>query len=262
MAIVRIYSLLTSFYRGDIAVTIQKSRQLFARADDRGDLYTSVNLRATTLAAAQMADDDPEAARALIEGALAQWPQERFSVQHWHALIYGTHVDLYAGEGAAAYERCRSAWPALRKSLMLQSVSVRIPAMYLRVQVAIASLESSPQHAAVRIAEARGFAKRLESECDPLATVMAPLAHAMANRAAGDVPGAVASLRRAIERAEATGTGLFLVPARHRLGLLVGGDEGRAMVAEAEAKLRAQGVRNPVKWARVHLPWPWTDRMA
>jgi tetratricopeptide (TPR) repeat protein len=259
MAIVRIYSLLTSFYRGDIAVTIERSRQLLARAEDRGDLYTSVNLRATTLAAACMADDDAEGARALIQAALAHWPQDRFSVQHWHAMIYGIHVELYAGEGAAAYERCLSLWPALRKSLMLQSVAARIPALYLRVQVAIASLERGPQHAAVRIAEARGLAKRLEAECDPLATVMASLAHAMANRAAGDVPGAVASLRRAIERAAATGTGLFLVPARHRLGLLLGGDEGRAMVAAAEAELRAQGVRNPVKWVRVYLPWPWTN---
>jgi len=50
------------------------------------------------------------------------------------------------------------------------------------------------------------------------------------------------------------GRGQFAYPARWQQGRLTGGDEGRELTARAEAKMSAQGVRNPTPWVALHLP--------
>jgi hypothetical protein len=47
---------------------------------------------------------------------------------------------------------------------------------------------------------------------------------------------------------------LYAAVARRRLGQLRGGDEGRALLAEADAWMNAQGVRDPCKLSRVIAP--------
>jgi hypothetical protein len=209
------------------------------------------------VAAACLADDDPTSARTMVRAAIAQWPQTGFSVQHWHAMLYEANIDLYAGEGALGYERFAQGWGAVKKSLLLHGVGVRVPSLFLRAGLAIASIAGDPAVAAKRIAEARGYASELEKEADPWVAVLVALARATADNAAGDRQSAVAGLRVALECAAVTSTRVYLAPARHRLGLLLGGDEGRRLVQEAETELIAQGIRNPERWIRIHLPGSW-----
>ena len=258
MGIVRLYSLFTDYYLGDIGVSIARSRALLALADDRGDLYISVNLRSTAIAAGFLVDDDPEGARASVRTALAQWPQTAFSVQHWHAMLYDAYIDLYTGNGGDAYDRFDRDWGLVKKSLLLHGASVRVPALYLRAALAIASIARRPELASQRVAEARRYAALLEKETLTWAALLATLATAAADNAAGDRKGAIANLRLALERAEATQTRVYTAPARHRLGLLLGGDEGRRTAAGATAELTAQGIRNPERWAAIHLPGTWS----
>ena len=48
---------------------------------------------------------------------------------------------------------------------------------------------------------------------------------------------------------EAVDMGLFAAAARRRLGTLLGGDAGRALIAQADAWMAAQEVRNPARMA-------------
>ena len=48
--------------------------------------------------------------------------------------------------------------------------------------------------------------------------------------------------------------GLHAAVARRRQGVLLGGDEGRALVAEADAWMAGQQVRNPARLAAVLAP--------
>jgi hypothetical protein len=61
-------------------------------------------------------------------------------------------------------------------------------------------------------------------------------------------------LTTAIEGLVAEDIGLFVHPARRRLGQLVSGDEGAAMVASAEAALTACGVKDLEAWTRMLVP--------
>ena len=68
---------------------------------------------------------------------------------------------------------------------------------------------------------------------------------------------AVAALREGIDRAEATDTILYAQPARYRLGELLGGDEGAALIRQAVEAMTAEGVRNPKRWVNCHMPGDW-----
>ena len=45
--------------------------------------------------------------------------------------------------------------------------------------------------------------------------------------------------------------------ARHRLGTLLGGDEGHAMVDRANEAMAGEGIRCPERWMAIYLPGRW-----
>jgi hypothetical protein len=256
-SIMRIYLLYTDYYLGDLGGSLKRSRKLLAEAEERGDLYTSVNLLSTSIAAANLADDDAAAARSCVRSALAKWPQTGFFVQHWQVMLYDAYIDLYEGNGYAAYDRFARDWGLVKKSLLLHGAAVRIPALYLRAALAIASIARDPALKAQRIAEARGYVSLLEKETEAWTTVLVALARAMIDDASGDRQGAMTHLRNAEEHAKKTETLIYVPPIRYRLGQLLGDDEGGRLLAEAGAELAKQGVRNPERWVAMHLPGSW-----
>jgi hypothetical protein len=47
---------------------------------------------------------------------------------------------------------------------------------------------------------------------------------------------------------------MFASVARHRLGTLMGGDEGQRLRAQAEDEMKAEGVRAPERYAKSYVP--------
>jgi hypothetical protein len=101
------------------------------------------------------------------------------------------------------------------------------------------------------------MARRLGREFNPWTAMLAALVEAAADNAAGDRPGAIAALRRAIERAQSTDCVTFVPIARHRLGELVGGDEGGELVRTSLRTMTEWGIRNPSRWLAVYMPGQW-----
>jgi hypothetical protein len=240
-----------------------KSRtvRLIADAEQRGDLYTSVSLRASHPLAAWLAANDVEGARRHLREAMAQWTKTRFLVQHWQAMLWEAEISLYAGDGAGAWERlCRDA-QALRRSRMLGVVQlIRVFTLYVRGRAAIASMPSlSESERGPRLAHAKRAAEQLERESmvwtAPLAAIVAG-SHKMAS---GDAGGAKEALRRAIALATAAEMPLHAEAARYQLGSMLGGQAGEALKAEAEEVFRANGVRVPAAYAQQLVPGPWAS---
>jgi hypothetical protein len=228
---------------------------MLAQAEQRGDRYTAVNLRTSAAITTALAEDDPETARRHRTEALAQWPRERFFVQHWQALMaMGPDVDLYVGDPAAAYESFQRHWPALRKSFLLHSGFIRTHTWLVAARYAVASIEVCRERRRARIAEAWRMVRRLERETDPFPRTVAPMSRGIVANADGDREGAVAALRDGIERAEQAGMRLFAATARLRLAQLLVDD---ALLARARSEMTASGVRNPDRWASVHFPGRW-----
>jgi hypothetical protein len=257
---VQVFGAWTLMYLGEYREVARRFARLLADAGARGDLYTSVQLRSGYLAVLWLAADDPQTARHHIQESLAQWSRKGFLLQHWHATCGETNIELYLGNGAAAYERCARDLPAMNKSLLLKCQHVRIGTMFTRGRCAVASAASAHASAQVRrqrLAEARRIVRRLEREVHGCAGMFAALVSAGVSNGEGDQPRAVASLRTAIHRADQAGMAMHAAAARYQLGMLHGGDEGRALVQQAEEAMRAQDVKAPSRFARIWLPGRW-----
>jgi len=245
------------YFSGEIKELLRRHAQLVADADDRGDLYTKINLATTTTITTHLAEDDPECARRQAREAMAQWSQRAFFVQHWQAMTFTPDIDLYVGEGGRAYDGFVLLLPALRRSLLLNVQFVRGMSLYTQGRCAVASLGSHPELARVRIAEARRVTRRLKRERIAWTATLGAIVEAAAENAAGNEAGAVAALRAVIASVEASRMAMHGTAARYRLGTILGGDEGRAMVDAAEAAMTAEGIRCPARWVAVYLPGRW-----
>ena len=71
----------------------------------------------------------------------------------------------------------------------------------------------------------------------------------------GDRSNAVELLTPAVDDFESLEMRLHAAAARRRLGQLVGGDEGRTLVAQADSWMTGQGIRNPTRMAAMIAPW-------
>ena len=63
----------------------------------------------------------------------------------------------------------------------------------------------------------------------------------------------MAHLRRAIDGFDAGGLNLYAASARRQLGKLLGGDEGKALIARCDAWMAGQGIRVPEKMVRAFV---------
>ena len=254
---VRLFDTYVHYFLGAFRETHRRMRRLLIDAADRVDLFTSVNARTAVGIWLSLVGDDPEHARREMSDAVSQWSHKGFSLQHWQEMVWGAEIELYAGDGARAYEHMSQRQRRLEASWLLHAGFVRAMTSYMRGRAAIASIGSSAELRRVRIAEARRLAGRLAGEYDAWTTALALLLRAMVENAAGNHGAAVAALREGIDRAEATDTMVYAQPARYRLGELLGGDEGGALIRQAVEAMTAEGVRNPKRWVTCHMPGDW-----
>jgi hypothetical protein len=102
--------------------------------------------------------------------------------------------------------------------------------------------------------QAEDQARRLGRERLPWTDALSRLIVAGVASVRGDADGAARALTAAAEGFEATDMGLFAAASRRQLGRLLGGDEGRALIARADAWMAAQSVRRPDRMAACLAP--------
>jgi serine/threonine protein kinase len=245
-------------YLGDLVELRRRQARLLADADQRGGLAIGVQLRASHPTILCLAADDPDAARRQTREAKAQSASSKFLTLQWQIMRSEAEIEIYAGNGALAYERLMQDERALKKSLMLGVQFVRALTNFVRGRAAIASIdEGNRSQRRARLAEARRLARQLERERMPwIAPLAAILKGAVAN-IEGHPSAARASLEQAAHGAQTANMALFAAAARYQLGLAVGGHEGAKLVEEADAAMRSQDVRAPARFATMLVPGRW-----
>jgi hypothetical protein len=207
----------------------------------------------------ELADDDPESARAAMREAQAQWSHGKFLIQDWQVMRTEVDIDLYLGNGEAAYARLVRDERALQESLLLAVQILKVFTLYGRGRAAIASLATGGSQATrdARIAEAKKIALALRNEGMEWTLPFAAIVSACARNAEGDQPAAIEALREAVAAADAAEMSLHAAAARYQLGRALGGDEGAAHVRDAEDAMTAQDIRVPAKFASMFVPGAW-----
>jgi hypothetical protein len=245
---------------GEYRELSQRHARYLADAERRGDLFSSVQLRVGSTAGVWLAADQPDEARRNAREAIARWPATRYLLQHWQFMIGEAEIELYAGDGLAAYMRLEKDAVALKKSLLLHTQIVYGKTLFVRGRCAIASLDADPALRGARLAEIRKLTQKLERARMPWMMPLAAILAAAAANAEGHRSSAAGWLRIAIERADAADMSGYVHAARHQLGLLLGGDDGRDFVAKAHEAMTTQGVRAPARFASMLVPGRWAPK--
>jgi eukaryotic-like serine/threonine-protein kinase len=252
-----LFSVRSLYFSGEIRELARRQARIVADARDRGDLYTAVNLAATTTMTIHLAADDPEGARREAHDGMAQWSQTGFLVQHFQAMAFEPDIDLYLGDGPAAYERLMRDRRALKQSLLLRVQFIRGIFHYTRGRCAIAAAGVQPERKDALIAEARTAQRRLENERMPWTSALAAIVRAGVENATGARAATIAALREAIEASEGAGMAMHAEAARFRLGGRLGGSEGSALQQAAVEAIAAEGVRDVPRWVAIYFPGAW-----
>ncbi|MBV8232746.1 MAG: AAA family ATPase [Planctomycetaceae bacterium] len=240
----RIFGLWSLFFLGRLAELGDRSRVIFHEARERGDRYMEATPGPFVGAVVRLAADDVEGARTLAREALGPWSQRGFQIQHLNFYRGSLYADLYAGDAARAWQRVMETAPVLSSSLLLRNAQVRADALQHggRCAIAMAATAADPKRL---LRQAAAYARRLERERLPWTDALARLIRAGAASVQGDPDRAVHFLTVAAEGFEACGLELFAAATRRQLGRLLGGDEGRTLIARADDWMAGQAIRRP-----------------
>jgi serine/threonine protein kinase/tetratricopeptide (TPR) repeat protein len=223
-------------------------------ASARGDLYAQTSI---TLCCARVWLRNDDVAQARRRLASVSWtpPEEGYHLQHWYAFSAEIEFELYEGHTDDLLSRWESHFADLKKALLLRIMIVRTEASWIRGRLALATAQHASGKDAVRLTRiAESMAKSLKKESDGFADVASCLLYATVARQQGDGEGAKAKLQAAISRSDEVGTRLHGASARRRLGELIGGVEGEALIARADEIMRAEGIANPARMTEIYLP--------
>ena len=120
--------------------------------------------------------------------SMAQWSKTGFLVQHWQAMLWESEADLYAGEGASAWERVARDSRKLKDSHLVRAQFVRILTKFVKGRSALASWAALPASSkADRLADAQRAQRELEREDAAWAVPLAAMVAAGLAKARGDM---------------------------------------------------------------------------
>jgi len=163
-------------------------------------------------------------------------------------------VELYAGAPARAVDIIDRQLPALRRAFLMRIYVVHVFTAYLRATAWLGALvDGAPDADRLRAAivrACRGLDAHVTTQGVP------QLIRAGLAVLAGELDAAAAGYRTAAASFDATDNMFTAEAARWRLGELLGGDEGRALIATATAALSAQGIARPDRVMTMLAPVP------
>ncbi|WP_437574608.1 protein kinase domain-containing protein [Sorangium sp. So ce887] len=220
-----------------------------AEARERGNRYRETMIRLNGAYLLDLAADRPDSARATVDAAMERWSRAGYHLQHFREVLARGRIALYEGDAAAALRFVLAGTPPLLGSGMVAIPVVRGELHYLRALASLAVAAGGGARAiALRVfalADARALDRRDVWWGPPVAAMIrASVAgqRGRATEAAERMRGAEAALDR-------QGAALVAAAARRARGIWLGGDEGRALVASADAWMQARGVRRPARLA-------------
>jgi hypothetical protein len=212
-------------------------------AERRGDLYGATMQMTGFSNVAWLSLDDVPTARRMIACAEERWPGSSFDVPRYLNMMASAHIELYAGTGPAAHARVLKDWRPLRFGVAFRSQMTRFGMRFMRGLAALAAYDSRPDRSLLH--DAAACASAIEREGVVWGGCFAQILVAGVAARRGREEQTLTALSLAEERATLTGMELHRAVMRWRRGELVGGSEGRALIDEARAFMRAQDVVNP-----------------
>ena len=253
LVMVQMFGLASLMYLGRMKELARQLPTVLEELREYEDRLTVRQLRLFQQVMVRLAADDVEGAGDGWHEVMAQAPAGGFLVEHYLGLQAGVWLKLYVGDGASAWRLLSERWPAYAASQLRFMQKIRMDMHLLRAGAALAAAGSHPRNRSLlRLAERE--VRRVEREAMPWGDALARLLRAGLSFRSGDTSGAREQLEEAMHRLEAVDMGLHAAAARRCLGQLTGGEEGRKLVADADAWMAAEQVRNSARMTALLAP--------
>lgn len=245
------YRLSSLMHMGELAEVSRRVPGLLSAALEQGNLFGAMDLR-TRLNLIWLAAEEPDKARAEVIEALKSWPHEGFHLQHYVSLHALAQIELYTGDAEVAWKHIEGQWQALENSMLLRTPAVRVEAMQLRARAALATSDGGRDAGKLRLAEK--LANKLEKVDMSWSKPFATLIRATVAHQRGATAEAATLLSEAIQSFEHAEMHLHATAARRRLGEKLRDERGSQLVAEADAWMTEQKIKNPEAMTRMLAP--------
>jgi hypothetical protein len=253
--IARLFGLFSMFNLGEFGELSRRVPRLLKEAEDNGDLYLATSLQTGLPNSCWLAADDPEGARQQVAEGMRRWTKRSFHNQHYFNMSADAHIDIYRGDPQAARARVLADWPKLKSSLILRIQTTRAQALFVRgrATLALAATVKGTERQAL-LAAVETDARLLQKEGLAGTVPQAVLLRAGIKALSGDPTETRALLERAAAGFDAAGMKAYASASRRRLGALLGGDEGRALVDRENAWQRGEAIRNCDRFTALLAP--------
>lgn len=241
----RLYQFFCLEMMGEFEPFVERLPHLLDEALQRDDLLYTTNWKLWSYRG-HLANDDPDRARRVLDGAIEDFGQESFLIQHLWYMVGAVNTALYQGQPERAFALLDERRQALKGSLLLQNEMIAIFHDDLEMRAGLACMNASQD--AREQKKARSHAERymraLEKNNNPLAGPLAALGSAQFAWASGERKTCVELLEQAEERARASRCDLHLHAILYWRAQILG-KSARASLSAAEQWFTEHGVTNP-----------------
>jgi hypothetical protein len=241
-------------FAGRIEDIRQRHGAVLRDAAQRGDIYAALNVSCSAAFIVALADDRPDDAARVLDEARKDLPTGSFLVQHYYHLLGLVQLDLYAGRAHEAGARLRAAMPTIKRSLLMHVESFRAQTADAEARSALAEAAGGDDDMRPKLAAAARATRALAAMPVLWAPALAKLYEASRIGLEGRRDDAVTMLRAALTALDDAGLQAVAAATRRRLGQLLGGDEGHALVEDAEAFEMQQGIVHGDAFANMYAP--------
>lgn len=249
----KVYHIHTLTMWGRVAELCRLSERFVREALDCGNLFVATMFRTSWSSLVWLSADDIAGARNALKEAVDALPKGAFHIPHYNCMVARGLIDLYAGEGERALRDITEVWPRLKKSQLLRILSVRAHSIDLRARCVLAAASTGGSQKAALRTVAR-YARRIERERPPHLRVTATLLRAGIEATRGNRRATLRYLNAGIEGFKTCRMALWYAAATRRKGELLGGPEGEALIAEADAWMTSQGITNVERMTAMMAP--------
>ena len=242
---------------GELRTLRRRQIQLLDEARERGNLLAAVCLACGPANVGWLAADDPDEAERRADDALAPWKHGAFQLAQYLHLVAKMQIGLYRGDAHGALARISAAWPRVISSMTLYIQNFRVMLRHLRARaaLAVAAQDRSRSLRRARLVRlARSEARKLSKDDVPFARPLGLTIEAGVSALSGALEESAELLSLAASGFRELDMLLHAAAADHERGRLVGGDAGRVLRTEAEARMIDEDVASPERLAAMFVP--------
>ncbi len=251
-AVCRTYRLLTLRLSGQFVELWRGLAETTRDAQRRSDRFLEAGLN-LTVNQAWLAQGQPEEALRRIEQSTFQHSSAAYTFQHWYEELARADLAIYQGRALELLPAFRRAFRVMTRTYVFTVRLHRILAWHTLARLLVASARVAEEPASL-LAEASKLAERIEALGLGYGRAYAQLIEAAIARQRGEVAKTRRALEQAIKLADEARTEQYAAAARYRLGSLIGGVEGQALLDDARVWLRRQDIREPTRMLDVWAP--------